>query len=198
MISRVDHVAIAVQDYESALRFFTHILGAIPGSSGEDTGMKYYWENLYLGDLSRLELLTPTGRGSFIDKFLSDREGGVHHIALQTPDIYEAKAVLEENSIPYFGFNDFGQVWKEFFIHPRNAFGALIQIAEFNADDWIAPSVRMPRENRWDVQKTDQGVNVRFAHPGGGTVSLPLDTDEIQRLIHDLSESLKPSHDHET
>lgn len=31
MISRIDHVAIAVKDYDGALRFFSKRLGAVPG-----------------------------------------------------------------------------------------------------------------------------------------------------------------------
>ena len=141
MILRIDHVAIAVRDYEKALRFFTEILGAIPGSHADDRGMKYLWQNFALGDLSRLELLTPTGEGSFLDNFLEDRQGGVHHITMQVRDIDEAKKILEKNNIPYFGYNAYGTAWKELFIHPRDAFGVLIQMAQFNPDDWLAESV---------------------------------------------------------
>ena len=38
MISRVDHVAIAVKVYDKALSFFAEVLGAIPGSSAKDPG----------------------------------------------------------------------------------------------------------------------------------------------------------------
>lgn len=187
MISRVDHVAIAVKDYDRAFSFFVGILGAIPGSSGNDPGMKYYWENLYLGDLSRLELLTPTGEGSFLDNFLSDRPGGVHHVTLQTPDIMKTRQILEEKKIPYFGFNDYGEVWKELFIHPKHAFGVLLQIAEFNADDWLAPSVRMGKDAKWEIRKQVNQVRIAFAHPGGGTAGISLSNEEAQRLMADLS-----------
>jgi methylmalonyl-CoA/ethylmalonyl-CoA epimerase len=191
MISRIDHVAIAVKDYDKALSFFTEILGAIPGSSGKDSGMKYYWENLCLGDLSRLELITPTGAGSFLDNFLKDKQGGVHHVTLQTQSIQAAKEALEKNNIPFFGFNDYGSVWKELFIHPRYAFGVLIQIAEFNADDWLAPSVRMSENTRWKIEKEGKGVALKFAHPGGGAVNISLDRDEAMHLHDELKQALE-------
>jgi methylmalonyl-CoA/ethylmalonyl-CoA epimerase len=197
MISRVDHIAIAVKNFDAAFRFLTEILGAVPGTSAQDPGMKYCWENFSLGDLSRLELLTPTGSGSFLDKFLSDKEGGVHHMTLQTPDINGAREVLDENAIPHFGFNDFGPVWKELFIHPRDAFGVLIQLAEFNADDWISPSVRMARGARWLVEKSEKGTTLQLAHPGGGKVSIDLDRDEVKMLLNDLKKSLGPDGEHE-
>ena len=59
MISRIDHVSIAVRDYEKASRFFVDILGAIPGAEGEEATTKYLWRVFSLGDLSRMELLDP-------------------------------------------------------------------------------------------------------------------------------------------
>ncbi len=190
MISRVDHVAIAVKDYDKAFSFFAGILGAVPGSSAQDPSMNYYWENLCLGDLSRLELLTPTGEPSFLDNFLRDRQGGVHHITMQTPDIDQARAVLEENQIPYFGLHDYGTVWKELFIHPRHAFGVLIQLAEFNADDWLAPSVRMPENTPFEVRKQGSTIRLRIAHPGGGCAQVSLSRDEAKSLLAELTGAL--------
>lgn len=188
MILRIDHIAIAVQDYEKAFAFFTKLFGAIPGTYADDTSMKYLWQNMSLGDLSRLEILTPTGKGSFLDNFLKDKTGGVHHITVQTPDIHRARQFLEENDIPYFGFNDYGPVWKELFIHPRDAFGVLIQIAEFEADDWLSPAVKMPSGTRWKVEPHPTGCTLVLAHPGGGKVRMDLDKEEIINLIKDLEE----------
>jgi len=41
MISRIDHVSIAVNDYEKARHFFQDILGAIPGFGDEDSDLKF-------------------------------------------------------------------------------------------------------------------------------------------------------------
>ncbi len=188
MILRIDHVAIAVKDYEGAFRFFTRILGALPGTYAKEAPMQYLWQNLALGDLSRLELLTPTGPGSFLENFLKSRDGGVHHITLQTSDIYETRHLLEENGIPFFEFNDYGPVWKELFIHPQDAFGVLIQIAQFDADDWITPAVKMPHNTRWLVERSAAGCSLVLAHPGGGKVRMELDKQEITQLIKDLQE----------
>ena len=186
MILRVDHVAIAVRDYDSAYAFFTKLLGAVPGSGSDDSQMKYYWQNLCLGDLSRLELLSPTGEGSFLDNFLAKKHGGVHHITMQTSDIYSARNFLEKHDIPYFGFQDYGKFWKELFIHPRDAFGVLIQIAEFNADDWIAPELRMPEKQKYEISKSNNSIVIGVRHPGGGKVHLELDETEAIQLCNDI------------
>lgn len=190
MISRIDHVSIAVKDQEKAEHFFRDILGAIAGAGAGDPATKFFWQIFSLGDLSRLEIISPTGEGSFLDGFLAEREGGVHHITLQTPDLQKAMAHLEAQGIPFFGYNEYpGGVWKEIFIHPRHAFGVLIQIAEFEAADWLSEKVKFPPETRWEVKKTETGANLIFAHPGGGKASLSLDRGELKKLIESLKEA---------
>ncbi|TAL36117.1 MAG: hypothetical protein EPN93_09015 [Spirochaetes bacterium] len=185
---RLDHVAIAVRDYDKAHAFFTKVFGAIEGTFAEIPGMNYYWKNYALGDLSRLELLAPTGPGSFLDGFLKNREGGVHHMTFQTPDIQEARASLEANGIPYFGYNEYvGGVWKELFIHPRDAFGVLIQIAEFTADDWLAEGVKLPGGRRFRVEKHAKGAVLTMEHPGGGMARFELSSKEVAALVKELS-----------
>jgi methylmalonyl-CoA/ethylmalonyl-CoA epimerase len=190
MISRIDHVSIAVKNQEKAEHFFRDILGAIDGTAAEDPQTRFFWRIFSLGDLSRLEIISPTGEGSFLDGFLKDREAGVHHITLQTPNIRQAMTHLEEQGIPYFGYNEYpGGVWKEIFIHPRYAFGVLIQIAEFEANDWLSEKVKFPAGTRWQVQKTESGASLSFAHPGGGKVSLDLDSAELKQLMTSLTQA---------
>jgi methylmalonyl-CoA/ethylmalonyl-CoA epimerase len=81
-------------------------------------------------------------------------------------------------------------VWKELFIHPRDAFGVLIQIAEFQPDDWLSPQVRMPGAKRWSVEKSDSGAQLTFGNPGGGTVTIELSADEVESLIEDLKNTI--------
>ena len=191
MISRIDHVSIAVRDYEKAEKFFRALLGGIPGAAAEDPVTKYFWQIFSLGDLSRLELIRPTGAGSFLDNFLAEREGGVHHITLQTPDIQEARRTLERSGIPYFGYNEYqGSFWKEIFIHPRHAFGVLIQIAEFSAPDWLSSAVNLERGRKWSVEKQADAVSLCLSHPGGGQLRMELTKEETKQLIAELEKKL--------
>jgi methylmalonyl-CoA/ethylmalonyl-CoA epimerase len=187
LISRIDHVSIAVRDQKKAERFFREVLGAVAGAGMDDPKTRFFWQIFSLGDLSRLEIISPTGEGSFLDGFLKDREGGVHHITLQTPDLGKAMARLEAEGIPFFGHNEYpGGIWKEIFIHPRHAFGVLIQLAEFTASDWISEAVKLPTGTKWQVEKTEAGATLTVAHPGGGKVSLELDREELVKLLEAL------------
>ncbi len=187
MILRVDHVSIAVRDPARARRFFEKLMGAVPGAAAVDETTKYRWQIFSLGDLSRLELIHPTGTGSFLDGFLKNRAGGVHHITLQTADIRRTRASLIAQEIPHFGFREDDPYWKELFIHPRDAFGVLIQIAEFNADDFLDASVKFTGKQRWSVTPTANGCRLAIAHPGGGKAAVTLDRKEALRLAQALS-----------
>ena len=94
---------------------------------------------------------------------------------------------MDKSAIPTFGFNAYGDWWKELFIHPRDAFGVLIQIAEFNADDFLDDSVKVPADRKWEVSHTKTGCRLTIAHPGGGKAALDLNHGEAAALGHELS-----------
>lgn len=191
MISRIDHVSIAVRDYEAARAFFEKAIGAVPGASAEDSNLEYFWQIFTLGDMSRLELITPSGEDSFLKRFLEDKDGGVHHITLETPDIHETKKRLEENNVPYFGFSEVSEVWSELFIHPKDAFGVLIQIAQLGAEYHLVEPVKRAEGKRWKIEPDDDGYKLSLHHPGGVELKLCLSKDEVRDLTKDLEKILK-------
>lgn len=192
MIQRIDHISIAVRNYEKAQWFFQNILGAIPGVSAHDDTLKFFWQIFSLGDLSRIEIITPTDKGSFLDGFLKNREGGVHHITLQVSNIEETKNKLKEANIPFFGYHEYpGGIWKEIFIHPKDAFGVLIQLAEFNADDWIARELRFNDEAKFRIEAQDDEIAISFPHPGGGIFTIRLTKNEAQMLQEEITKFIK-------
>ncbi|MDH7554226.1 MAG: VOC family protein [Spirochaetota bacterium] len=185
MIARIDHVSLAVPDFDKAKIFFEN-LGAVAGVGAKDDSTKFYWQIFSLGDMSRIELITPTGKGSFLDGFIESRGSGVHHITLQTHDIKKAISKLEQMGVPYFGYHEYpGGVWKEIFIHPKHAFGVLIQIAEFNADDWLSPEVKMP-DGQYKIEVNEGKILLTLPHPGGGTATIQLTKEQAKNLAQSL------------
>lgn len=187
MIKRIDHVSLAVHDYEKAASFFTGLLGLVPGAYGSDESGGFFWQLFSCGDLSRFELITPTGEKSFLDSFLSGRSGGVHHITFQVEDISATAARLRSMNVPYFGYNDKYDNWKELFIHPRHAFGLLIQFSQFTPGDWLNPSMTMGENEKWRVGHEGRSLSLKFTHPGGGVFETSLDASEVDLLIADLT-----------
>lgn len=193
MITMIDHISLAVKEenFKKAENFFTNVLGAVPCSGAEDPSIKFYWQINSLGSLSRLELIRPTGPGSFLDGFLSSREGGIHHITMETPDIEEARKRLDKFGVPYFGYRVVRETWKELFIHPKDAFGVLIQIAEMDPDEWIADELKFAGPKKWSVETEDkEEITLTMSHPGGGKAAFPLTRTQVKELIKDLEEVL--------
>ncbi len=186
MVLRIDHVSIAVKDYDKANNFFTKLLGLVPGGAGDDKFSKYKFQIYSAGDLSRLELIAPTGDGSFLDNFLKNRDGGVHHITFEVPDINAAKLFLDREKIPYFGFNNKYENWKELFIHPADAFGVLIQFAEFNPHEWINESEKIHNDKEWDISRKGENFILSVSHPGGGKVDTSFSGEELDQFIDKL------------
>ena len=165
-------------------------MGLVPGASAREPKLGFYWQVFSAGDLSRLELLTPTDEESFLNSFLDNRAGGVHHITCQTSDLESVRKNLEEYRIPSFGYSAENPHWKELFIHPKDAFGVLIQIAEFNAADFLASSQNLPDERKWLIARDSQGCSLTIAHPGGGTATVNLDQQDIEHMIEALKNVL--------
>ncbi len=136
-IKGIERVALAVPDLEEAQAFFESWFGATfhPEELIEDMGIRY--RPFEIGN-DRMELLEPTHEDSPVAKFLKARGGpGVHHITFEVDDLDEAIAELERRGgrIAYRhtydqGVTFEGQVWREAFVHPKDAYGVLIHLAE--------------------------------------------------------------------
>jgi peptide deformylase len=137
MIKRIDHIAIAVNDLDEAKKFFVQGLGGKEIWSAAADGQGFRWTTLDLGSSCMLELVSPEGEQGFLQRFLEKRGNGAHHITIQVNDIEKTQSSLAAHGIQTFGQGEPYPGWKELYIHPKNAFGILIQFAEFEPADWI-------------------------------------------------------------
>lgn len=136
-VKRVERVALAVEDLDTAREYFQRCFGAqfLPIEYIEDMGIKY--QPFQIGE-SKMELLEATRPDSPVAKFLKSNGGpGVHHITYEVDDLDAAIKELEANGgrIAYRhtyqpGVTFEGYVWREAFVHPKDAFGVLIHLAE--------------------------------------------------------------------
>jgi len=136
-INGIARVALAVPDLKAAQTFFEEWFDARfhPEELIEDMGIRY--RPFEIGG-DRMELLEPTREDSPVARFLKSNGGpGVHHITFEVDDLDEALAELEKRGgrIAYRhtygeGVTFEGKVWREAFVHPKDAFGVLIHLAE--------------------------------------------------------------------
>ena len=94
----VDHIGIIVRNIQKSLIFYQKALGL--QLEDIEKNEAYHVDIAYLrcGD-TLIELLQPTGEGSFKD--ILDKKGeGLHHIAFRTNNINEALGELKKMGIP--------------------------------------------------------------------------------------------------
>lgn len=125
---KLDHVAIAVNDLQEAVRTYTQALGVddVVYETVESEGVAVaiiYLENC------RIELMEPTGEKSPIRKFLEKRGPGLHHVALETPDIDSDVTRMDACGIKFLGKVRPGSGGTRVtFIHPKSLHGVLAEL----------------------------------------------------------------------
>ncbi len=128
---KIDHLGIATKGIDEALKFWEDALGLQNVHTETVDDQKVKIAMLPLGE-SRIELLEPTSDDSPISKFLDKRGGGIHHIALEVPDIEAALAKLKARGMrlidetPRTG----AEGCMVAFVHPSSANGVLLELVQ--------------------------------------------------------------------
>jgi len=123
---RVNHLAIAVRDTDTALAFFrrhfpiTMMNERQPGHTGD-----YTWCDFFIGNF-KLEIIQSAAAGSFVERFITKRGEGLHHLSIEAPDFDRTIEALERSGVRVVDRFEAGDA-KTAFISPRSAFGTLIQ-----------------------------------------------------------------------
>jgi methylmalonyl-CoA epimerase len=94
---KIDHLGIAVKSVAAARAFYEKL--GLPVSTEETVPAEMV--NLVMATVgeSRLELLEPTSEDSTIAKFLAKRGEGLHHVALQVPNLAAVVARLKNDGV---------------------------------------------------------------------------------------------------
>ena len=126
----LDHLAIGTRALSGGWELFGGVLGGTWAYGGDSPG--YWWGQLEFAAGPKIELLTPTGGpdAAFLDRFLAARGAGPHHFNFLVTDIEDALARIKASGIEPIGVNLANPEWKEAFLHPRNAHGIVIQVAQ--------------------------------------------------------------------
>jgi methylmalonyl-CoA/ethylmalonyl-CoA epimerase len=133
MIGRLNHVAIAVRDIESATAVYRDTLG---GKVSEPVPQHAHGVTTVFVELpnTKIELLEPLGENSPIAKFLERApDGGIHHICYEVEDIRAARDRLVANGARVLGDGEpkIGAHGKPvLFLHPKDFCGTLVELEE--------------------------------------------------------------------
>ena len=133
MIGRLNHVAIAVPDIESAAGVYRMTLGATvsPAVPQPEHGVTTVFVEL---PNTKIELLAPLGDQSPIAKFLERNPlGGIHHICYEVDDILAAREALTRQGARVLGDGEprIGAHGKPvLFLHPKDFCGTLVELEQ--------------------------------------------------------------------
>ena len=133
MIGRLNHVAIAVHDLESATALYRGTLGARVSDAvpQPDHGVTTVFIEL---PNTKIELLEPLGENSPIAKFLErNASGGIHHICYEVDDIIAARDKLVQDGLRILGNGEpkMGAHGKPvLFLHPKDFCGSLVELEQ--------------------------------------------------------------------
>ncbi len=125
---KIDHVAIAVNDVEAAVKQYQEALAItdVEFETIETEGVKVGILHLANG---RIELMQPTNDNSPIKKFLEKKGEGLHHLALETDNIEGEVTRMEGCGIQFLGKIRPGSAGtKVTFIHPKSLHGVLAEL----------------------------------------------------------------------
>jgi methylmalonyl-CoA/ethylmalonyl-CoA epimerase len=127
---RVDHIAIAVNNVEEALKNYQKILNVNHLEIETVPHEKVKVAMLELED-TRIELMEPTAPDSPISKFLTERGEGIHHIAITADDIEKDVARAKSQGMRMLGDIRSGSYGRKItFIHPKSLHGVLTEFCE--------------------------------------------------------------------
>lgn len=133
--AQLDHVAVAVRAIRAAIPLFVDTLGGEFLFAGDNEEQGFRWAQFRYPGGGKIELVTPLGGEGFVQRFLDRRGEGVHHVTLKVPDIHGSIAHLRSRGTRLTGVSTGHPLWKEAFIHPKDAHGVLIQLAQSALSD---------------------------------------------------------------
>ena len=99
MIKRINHIGIAVNSIEDAVRLYTDVLGLKVKEIEIMEDQKVKIAIIPVGE-SKIELIESTDPEGAIAKFIERRGEGLHHLALEVSDIQDTLETLVKEEIP--------------------------------------------------------------------------------------------------
>ncbi|MCX6954997.1 MAG: methylmalonyl-CoA epimerase [Verrucomicrobia bacterium] len=130
MITKIDHLGIAVRSLDEAVPYYENALG-LKCEHREEVASQKVRTAFFTAGETHIELLEPTSPDSPIAKFLEKNPaGGVHHVAFATTDIggqlkqAAGAGVKLIHEVPFEGAA--GKLVA--FLHPKSTYGVLTEL----------------------------------------------------------------------
>lgn len=130
MITKINHIGIAVNSLDEAVKLYTDVLGLEVKGIEVVAEQKVRTAIIPVGE-SKIELLESTDPGGTIAKYIERRGEGLHHLAFEVSNIDDALATMVNKGValidekPRKGVGDTSIA----FLHPKGT-KVLIELVE--------------------------------------------------------------------
>lgn len=140
MIDRIDldHVAVAAERAFDAWPRYAGDLGGRWLAGGATAG--FASAQVVYANGMKVEVLEPhqVESNDFLRRFLDRRGPGPHHMTFKVRSLADALAVTESAGYRPINVDLRDPMWKEAFIHPKDAPGVVVQLAQ-SQGEWASP-----------------------------------------------------------
>ncbi|KPL82618.1 lactoylglutathione lyase [Thermanaerothrix daxensis] len=132
-ITKINHIAIAVPDIETALSFWRDALGLQIDHIEDVPSQQATVVFIPVGD-SEVELVKPTSSETGVARFIAERGGGMHHLCFEVDNIEEMLATLKEKGIRLINESPLELPGRKMaFIHPKSTGGVLVELYQYTS-----------------------------------------------------------------
>lgn len=129
--AKFDHAAVASRRIRDLLPIYHDLLGGTFANGGDNTRVGYRALQFRYANGNRMELMEPLEGSRFFDTFFERSNlGGLHHVTFKVDDIEPVVEAMRAMGYSLTGLFLGDASWLEVFLHPREAFGTLIQLAQ--------------------------------------------------------------------
>jgi len=172
----LDHVAHAVPRWQDVWHRYATDLGAVWASGGPGPG--FAPGQLRFANGARVEVLMPwdTEVNDFLARFLAHNGPGPHHLTFKVPDLGLAIDEARRFGIDPVNIDRSDPEWMEAFLHPKQAGGVVVQLAEA-PHPWSSPP------------PDDYPVDLRLRTDGSGPAA-PATLERVCHVVADLDAAL--------
>lgn len=127
-ITKINHIAIAVSDVDTALSFWQDALGLTVDHIEDVPSQQATVVFIPVGE-SEVELVKPTSADTGVARFIAERGGGMHHLCFEVDNIEEMLMQLKEKGIRLINESPLELPGRKMaFIHPKSTGGVLVEL----------------------------------------------------------------------
>ena len=131
MITKLNHIGIAVNSIDDAVKLYTDVLGLKVKDIELVVDQKVKTAIIPVGE-TKIELIESTDPEGTIAKFIENRGEGIHHLALEVGNIQDALGTLVNKEVALIDVKPRRGVENTniAFLHPKETGRVLIELVE--------------------------------------------------------------------